>query len=202
MSPTHPALSGPQGGRLTALDAPPDGGWTVDDLETFPEDGVRRELLDGVLLVRPSPPVVHQQIAMRLMAALQDGGPTEYDVNQGVQIRLGPRTAFSPDVLAVTEDAARRCGNHFFPGEVVLAIEVVAGASATMDRITKPALYAAAGIPSYWIVETDGRVTVRTYALDGDAGAYRATGEFDGTLEIDDPWPAVISLTELAPPFL
>jgi hypothetical protein len=30
-------------------------GWTVDDLDALPEDGVRRELLDGVLLVSPPP---------------------------------------------------------------------------------------------------------------------------------------------------
>ncbi len=35
---------------------PPADGWTADDLEKFPEDNVRRELLDGVLLVSPSPP--------------------------------------------------------------------------------------------------------------------------------------------------
>jgi Uma2 family endonuclease len=34
----------------------PADGWTVDDLECFPDDNVRRELLDGVLLVSPPPP--------------------------------------------------------------------------------------------------------------------------------------------------
>ena len=35
---------------------PPAGGWTTDDLDALPEDGLRRELLDGVLLVPPPPP--------------------------------------------------------------------------------------------------------------------------------------------------
>ena len=198
----HPALSGPEGSRLTAIDPPPDGGWTVDGLETFPEDGVRRELLDGVLLVRPSPSVAHQQVAMRLMVALQECCPAEYDVNQGVQVRLGPRSAFSPDVLVVTEEAARRCGNHFFPHEMVLAIEVVADVSKTMDRVTKPALYAEAGIPHYWFITTDGRLVIHTHSLAEDSPIYRPTGIFETTLETNESWPMAIPLSKLTPRFL
>ena len=34
--------------------------WTVDDLETLPDNGLRYELLDGTLLVTPSPTPCHQ----------------------------------------------------------------------------------------------------------------------------------------------
>ncbi|MEV4496669.1 hypothetical protein AB0J84_13295 [Micromonospora arborensis] len=30
---------------------PPEGGWTVDDLDRLPDDNRRRELLDGILLM-------------------------------------------------------------------------------------------------------------------------------------------------------
>jgi hypothetical protein len=36
-------------------DLPPADGWITDDLDALPDDGVRRELLDGVLHVSPSP---------------------------------------------------------------------------------------------------------------------------------------------------
>jgi hypothetical protein len=39
--------------------------YTVDDLATFPNDGNRYELLDGVLLVTPAPNTAHQVIATR-----------------------------------------------------------------------------------------------------------------------------------------
>ncbi|SCL40656.1 hypothetical protein GA0074692_5910 [Micromonospora pallida] len=38
---------------MTAALHPPDGGWTTDDLDALSDDGRRRELLDGVLLVYP-----------------------------------------------------------------------------------------------------------------------------------------------------
>jgi hypothetical protein len=33
---------------------PPPGGWTTDDLDAMPDDGHRRELLDGVLILSAS----------------------------------------------------------------------------------------------------------------------------------------------------
>jgi Uma2 family endonuclease len=43
---------------------------TVADLEQFPNDGNRYELLDGLLLVTPQARQAHQRIAGRLHAAL------------------------------------------------------------------------------------------------------------------------------------
>jgi hypothetical protein len=52
--------------------------YTVDDLENFPDDGNRYELLDGVLLVTPQAAAVHQVVASRfqfeLTAFLQKPG--------------------------------------------------------------------------------------------------------------------------------
>jgi Uma2 family endonuclease len=43
---------------------------TVADLEQFPNDGNRYELLDGLLLVTPQARQAHQRFAGRLYAAL------------------------------------------------------------------------------------------------------------------------------------
>ncbi|MEV4629133.1 hypothetical protein AB0J90_23015 [Micromonospora sp. NPDC049523] len=45
---------------------PPTDGWTTDDLDALPDDGHRRELLDGVLIMSSSPTAAHQTIAWRL----------------------------------------------------------------------------------------------------------------------------------------
>jgi hypothetical protein len=63
-------------------DVPPADGWTTDDLDDLPEDGVRRELLDGVLHVSPSPSSIHQVIAARLLVALERTCPDHLYVSQ------------------------------------------------------------------------------------------------------------------------
>jgi Uma2 family endonuclease len=180
-------------------DIPAPGGWTTDDLEALPEDGRRRELLDGVLLLYPSPTDVHQIIAARLMVALEQTCPEDFQVTQAVEVRFGSRRSFIPDVLVTTDAAARRGGRYYAPHEVALAIEVVLPTSQIMDRITKPALYAKAGIPYYWVIETDGGLTVHTYRLDFEHEVYRPSGSFTDLIEIDQPWRIEIPMARLRP---
>ena len=43
--------------------------YTLQDLESFPDDGSRYELLDGVLLVTPAPAPLHQLVVSRVNSA-------------------------------------------------------------------------------------------------------------------------------------
>jgi len=180
-------------------DVPPAGGWTTDDLEARREDGWRRELLDGVLLVYPCPSDVHQIIAGRLMVALEETCPGDLQVTQAVEVRLSTRRSFIPDVLVATDEAASRHARCYAPQEVVLAVEIVSPTSQIMDRIAKPALYAKAGIPYYWLVETEGGLTVHTYKLEFEDEVYQPSGTFSDAIKIDHPWRIEIPMSRLRP---
>jgi Uma2 family endonuclease len=176
-------------------DPPPDG-WTTDDLDRA--QGRRRELLDGVLPVGPEPGPTHQKVIGLLSAKLRSICPSEYEVVQGVELRFTRQRSFLPDLQVVFADGDR--SGCLAPREVVVAVEVVAPTSLVMDRITKPALYAAAGIPYYWRVETDGGVEVSTYRLDPLDEIYRQTGEFREVVDVTEPWPVKIQVNEITPP--
>jgi Uma2 family endonuclease len=174
-------------------------GWTTDDLDQLPEDGIRRELLDGVLLVSPSPTDIHQIIAGRLMVALEETCPDDLQVTQAVEIRMSSTRSFIPDVLVATDEAARRRGRFYAPHEVVLAVEIVSPSSVSMDRITKPALYAQAGIPFYWRIEVGNGIEVHLCELDPSAGVYRAAGVSDSRIQVAQPWEIDIPIERLKP---
>jgi Uma2 family endonuclease len=180
-------------------DVPPADGWTTDDLDSLPDDGVRRELLDGVLHVSPSPTDIHQIIAMRLGVALEDTCPDYMQVTQAVEVRISPRRSFIPDVLVATDDAARRGAGFYGPHEVVLAIEIVSPTSQSMDRVMKPALYAKAGIPYYWRIETDGKITVHTYKIDPADEVYLPSGTFGDVISAEEPWNILVPISRLTP---
>jgi Uma2 family endonuclease len=179
--------------------APPDDGWTIDDLAVLPEDGVRRELLDGVLHVPPIPSSVHQVLTARLMVALERTCPEHLFVTQANAVQLGPRRLFIPDGLVTTFEAARRRSGSFTADEVVLAVEIVSPGSRSMDRVLKPALYAQAGIPYYWLIETDGDITVQTYRLDNGAEIYAPSGSFTDVIRAAEPWQIELPIAGLRP---
>jgi Uma2 family endonuclease len=180
-------------------DIPPSGEWTTDDLDALTEDGLRRELLDGALIMSPSPTRLHQTIAARLMVALEPSCPPEFDVTQAVEIRISRKRAFIPDVLIARLDAAVHNPSHFLPHEVMLAIEIVSEGSKAMDRMLKPSVYAEAGLPFYWRVETDHGVVVHTYKLDPSNVVYEETDVFQKRLVATEPWPIELDLDRLLP---
>jgi Uma2 family endonuclease len=178
---------------------PESGYWTVDDLDDLPEDGIRRELIDGVLIVSPSPTNIHQTICGLLFGRLYDLCPPEFEVTQAVEVRISPTRSLTPDVLVTTSAAAGRRPHKFGPHEVVLAIEVVSPSSVSFDRVIKPSLYAQAGIASYWRIETRESISVNTHVLDPAAGAYRSTGVFAEIIEVDRPWRIRLPVKEITP---
>lgn len=183
-------------------DSPPARGWTTDDLDELPEDGRRRELIDGVLIVSPSPTHFHQTLSARLVVALEASCPPELYVTQAVEVRINRRRSLIPDVLVTSAEAATRSSSRFAPHEVVLAIEVVSPGSVTLDRFAKPALYAEAGIPFYWRIETIEEIEVRTYRLDPAVPAYVEDGVFTSMIDVPHPWPIKTPVQRLQPRFV
>lgn len=172
----------------------PSGGWTVDDLDAYPESHHRYELTDGALTVSPSPSSLHQAVAMHLGVRLDDIAPEPLAVTQGVEIRFGRQLTRIPDVLVVRSDQP---GRHWFaPSEVLVAVEIESPGSHLEDRATKPTLYAHYGIPHYWRVEVDPPL-VSMYSLGhGDCYQMISAGP---RLSVSEPFAVDIAITDLLP---
>jgi Uma2 family endonuclease len=177
-----------------AVDMPP-GGWTVDDLDSWPETLVRHELTDGALTMSPSPSSLHQAVSGRLFARLDSAAPPDVAVTQAVEIRFGRRLTRIPDLLVVRSPEPAR--HWFAPSEVLLAVEVESPGSHTEDRVTKPALYARHGIPHYWRLEL-GPLRARVHRL-ADGDVYRETAGGEERLVAAEPFAVDLALDELLP---
>ena len=180
-----------------ALEFTPADGWTTDDLDAMPEDGRRRELIDGVLHMPPTPHHSHQTMAGLLMARLHAACPAELEATQAVEVRINRQRSLIPDVMVVDAAAAAHNPAKYSPSEVVLVIEIVSPTSKAIDRVLKPALYAEAGIPYYWRIEPGDPTVVHSYALDLGSGLYRPTGEHDRVIEVDAPWAISIQIADI-----
>ena len=92
-------------------------GHTRDDLDRMPEDGNRYELLEGEIVMSPSPRYVHQRISSRLHVLLAASCPQEWIVLFApFDVELAADTVVEPDLLVVELDGAGGHGGNYACG--------------------------------------------------------------------------------------
>lgn len=133
--------------------------YTLRDLESFPDDGSRYELLDGVLLVTPAPAPLHQLVAHRISTALSEylGRTDNARVFAPGSVEIEPRVHLEPDVLVVPADELRGGLQVTTRWTAIrrwwLAVEVSGTGSTPYDRDYKGPAYLTLGVREYWRVD-------------------------------------------------
>ncbi|MEO6879178.1 MAG: Uma2 family endonuclease [Gemmatimonadaceae bacterium] len=143
--------------------------WTVEDLQDFPDDGNRYEVIDGELFVTPAPNFTHQEAAMvlyRFLAEYLEREPIGHAVVAPADVVFSPKRSVQPDVFVVPLVAGRRPRHFSEVGRLLLAVEVLSPSTARADRVTKRALFRAEGVDEYWIVDLDARTIERSTPID------------------------------------
>ncbi|MCL2865933.1 MAG: Uma2 family endonuclease [Lachnospiraceae bacterium] len=167
--------------------------YTTDYIESLP-DGIRAELIDGVIYSMTSPSTKHQRISGRLYNSISNhiiakGGTCEpFIAPFAVYLNADNQTYLEPDISVIcTPDKLTDKGCEGAPDWI---IEVVSPNSRIMDYMKKLVKYHAAGVREYWIVDPDrNRITVYNFEGDEELSEYDFTdivkaGIFE-ELEID-----------------
>ena len=165
------------------------------DLEALPEDdGHRYELLDGLLLVSPSPALPHQDAVGQLHLLLRAACTPELKVLLApFDVVLADDTVLQPDLLVAPREQFTR---KELPGPPLLAVEVLSPSTRRVDLLLKRDRLAAAGVASYWLVDTDASSVTVLELVDG---AYVEVGRSVGAdvLHVARPFPVRIVADEL-----
>jgi Uma2 family endonuclease len=147
-------------------------GLTYADLDHFPDDGRRYELVDGQLFVSPLARRRHQwvvtRLAHRLMAWTDVHGGTVY---AGVNVDLADDTHLEPDVGFARSQDTSGLGFERPPD---LVVEVSSPSTRSFDLGEKKDRYAADGAEEFWFVDLDADVVQRFVRR---AGRYDAPRE-------------------------
>lgn len=126
----------------------------------LPESMDKIELVDGEVVVAPSPTFRHQEIQARIVSALRtwaEGQRRAITVcNSPLDVRFGPNRILQPDAFLVF---ARIPLDHRGPIDRIpaLCIEVLSR-DRVHDSVTKRRLYADAGVRELWLVDPAGSV--------------------------------------------
>ncbi len=129
---------------------------TYQDYLLFPDDGRRRELIEGEVYVTPSPNTRHQDIVgfvyRRIGNHLESHGGGRVFVAP-YDVVLSDADVVQPDVIFVSDADAGVITKANIQGVPTLLIEVVS--DPRLDRRIKHSLYARYGVPEYWVVDPD-----------------------------------------------
>lgn len=166
---------------------PPHGEWTVDDLELLPDDGLQYELIDGVLLVTPSPVRRHQRAVGELFAVLRAACPPQLEVLPApIDFQPTRQRSLQPDLLVVP-----RSEEPTITDAPLLVVEVLSPSTRTKDLRFKRAVYADSGVRSYWVVDLD-LPSVTVLRLAGDDYVDVATAAGSQPLTAHEPFAATV----------
>jgi Uma2 family endonuclease len=180
----------------------PPGGITADVYEAMPEDVCRRiEIVDGGVVVAPTPTRSHQTFVRHLASLLEAAAGEDRAVVTGADLRLRDEPLLNrrPDVVVydanVPDDQVLR------PGDCVLVVEVMSLGSVITDQLDKPAEYAAAGIEHYWRIENyddPDRLQGFRYVLSSASGTYHSAEPGGHTVSTKSPFAIDFDLHEVA----
>ena len=126
----------------------------------------RYELIDGELLVTPSPGHAHQIAVSELLVLLKayvsrEGLGVTLPAPSDVELREGSVT--QPDLYVMPAGpSAEAKGLAWSPSlRLLLAVEILSPASVRTDRIVKRDFYLESGVAEYWIVDVEARIVER-----------------------------------------
>lgn len=133
--------------------------WTIHDLDGFPDNGNRYEIIDGELLVTRSPHWSHQRAVGAIYSALRF-----WSAQSGLgEAALTPGVIFSesdnviPDVVWVSQERLAEVLDEagYLTGAPELVVEVLSRTEKDRkrDRETKLKLYSVQGVREYWIID-------------------------------------------------
>lgn len=158
--------------------------YTYEDYIKTPEDK-RYELLEGDLLMTPSPIPNHQRISRELLIRLSlfikehHLGEVFY---APCDVYLDDENVVQPDILFIAKDRLNIIGEKNIQGAPDLVIEIISEDSAYRDLVQKKKLYAKFGVKEYWIVIPD-EAMVEVYNLKKNRFELLATYSKDAAIE-------------------
>ena len=161
--------------------------FTYQDYKNLPDSEVKRyELLEGDLVMTPSPTWRHQDISIRLTIRLE-----AYVAARGLgRVAYAPLDVIlgddvvQPDILFISRERASIIQEEEIRGAPDLIIEILSSSTAQRDRTYKRTLYGRHGVREYWLVDPDAQtIEVLTHGAKG----YRQVGRYEKSETLNSP---------------
>ncbi|MET7828685.1 Uma2 family endonuclease [Streptomyces sp. NPDC005386] len=189
--------------RALTVSQDPDQSW--DDLVRFWDEmewpeGSKVEIIEGIITVSPAPAARHNVIAERIQRRLYSVIPEDWGVFQTLALAVPSRLGMLiPDIVVAPVPMCADTETHIPAAMAQLVVEVTSKSNARHDRVSKPAAYAAAGIPLYLLVDPwapEGAAVTLFGDPKGEVYRPLSTVKFGEPIKLPTPFDLVIETSE------
>jgi Uma2 family endonuclease len=131
--------------------------WTVEDFLSLEEKNTFCEIINGELIMSPSPTPYHQIVLGNLYDILksysknQEKGSTVFFAP--LDLFLDDRNVFQPDLIYISEQNKNIITDRGVEGVPDLIVEIISPSNQFADRNKKKKTYQQMGVGEYWIVD-------------------------------------------------
>ncbi len=162
---------------VTSHRSPGKSFYTYDDYLAI-NDGNRYEIIEGELVLTPSPGFIHQYIVAKIETIIRsfvEQNSIGTTLIAPFDVVLSESVVLQPDVLFISRERYHLITAVCLNGGPDLVVEVISSSSGRHDRIKKSRLYRKHGVKEYWLVDPEAK-TVEVLTADHrgwyQAGAY------------------------------
>lgn len=134
--------------------------FTYYDYSLLPEEP-RYELIDGDLLMTPSPTTIHQWISVKLEQALSKYIQRKKQgilLHAPMDVVLSNDDVVQPDIIYITNERKNIIKEENIRGAPDLLIEILSPSTAERDIVIKRRLYEKHRVREYWIVDPQNKM--------------------------------------------
>lgn len=148
---------------------------TATEFAALPETAVPTQLINGVVVVSPSPEYIHQSISANIFIMLKSLISDGKVLYAPMDVHLDEANVVQPDVMWIQEGGKCKVVGKFLRGAPNLVVEILSPATAHYDKNEKFRLYERYGVGEYWIIDPTAS-TVAVWRLDDEN--FTAVGTF------------------------
>jgi Uma2 family endonuclease len=168
-------------------------------------DKRRVEIIEGRLIVSPTPVIWHELVCIWLNDHFRDAAQAKgWLIDRAGEIELLPTLdLIEPDLMVLRDAESLPVLEHTRPlDRVLLMAEVASSSSIREDREVKPRACALAGVPLYLLVDRfTNPITVSLLSDPGDNGYNQIeTVNVGGKLRLPEPFEVTLDTTSLPSP--
>jgi Uma2 family endonuclease len=133
---------------------------TLEQFKRLVKDGMKADLINGVMIVATPASYTHERLfgfLMRLVGDYAEAKDLGVILGSRSLVEVGPREGYEPDLCFVAQDRLDIINETSITGPPDLVVEIISPSTRQSDAYAKKEGYARLGVPEYWLIDPDNR---------------------------------------------